>query len=126
MDLANYNLASLAQAGSDVTLNDIYTGEPTDAIFTVLGANSPNYRNAKMAASIDNPAPENATTMDKVEILTKWRALVVSSCVTDWVGLTDGGVEVEFSRERCHEICLAAPDIADQLLTHIQADENFS
>lgn len=106
MDLAQLDMTSMADIGAEMpvihpaTLEPLkYNGHPV--IIKLYGQDSTAFRE-----EMQNRAKIQLARRQKIDVekLTSDAADLLAACTIGWVGLTEGGQEIEFSRENAKRI----------------------
>lgn len=126
MDLSNYNLKANAEKGFDVEIKNPVDESDTDIIISVVGSDSSIHRNATIAAMVDFPLPDEGTTREKAEAVTRRSAAVMAACVVGWSGIEIEGETVDFTPEKALEIFSQYDWISDQVSQAVKNRENFT
>lgn len=101
MDLNVFDLASPAEAGATFNIRHPVTLEETDVTVTIVGKDSPTYRNCiKRLANIElsKDGEKRAAELESLE------AQLLASAIRGWSGLTENGKELPFSYDKAVEI----------------------
>lgn len=126
MDLANYDLAAKAEAGSEVKILDPVNGEPTDIIITVVGADSKTYRNAVALAAYEYKIGDDDSKMlERLEAVISRQYSTLAACTTGWEGIEIDGKPLEFNRTNALELYTRFDWLAQVVFDHIRKRENF-
>ncbi len=125
MDIKELMTAESHEDGAECNIMHPSTGKPTDIFITVMGPDSKEFRNQQ---SILNRMYVNArkdgkdVDADHVAMLTR---KMVASITIGWRGVTDGGVDVPFSKEKCEELYAGSPFLFNQVDRFIVDYANF-
>ena len=101
------------------------TGQPTGAFFTVVGFESPQYREAEKAWSaklVADRKMREATPADEDER----QAFILARCVTGWRNVIVAGKSVEHSVEMAERFLSQSRVLRGQVFTAVYDDAGFT
>lgn len=120
MKLSDFDLASQAEAGFDLTLKHPVTRESLDAVIRVVGADSKTYRNAAVALA------QSMSAKAEYDERVKAGAKLLAAATLDWSNIEDDrGKEMPFSKEKAAEVYAQFDWIAGQVRSAIENRANF-
>jgi len=132
LDLAKVNVAALSEKGYEFELKLPEVNTPTGAFIKVRGASSDTVLKYQKRAFNEQQIKENQAKkknrpLDPMMIEDYDDASIDSAIVRTigWRGITDGGVEVEFSPENAKEIYSKHPWIRFAVITESDTMGNF-
>lgn len=111
-------------SGKEIEIRS-HTGEPTGAFFTVVGFESPQYRDAERAWGaklVADRATHEATQADEDDR----QAFILSRCVTGWRNVVVAGKPVGHSLEMAERFLSQSRVLRGQVFTAVYDDAGFT
>lgn len=126
MDIKELMTAEAHEEGAECNIKHPNTGKPTDIFITVMGPDSKEFRaqQSKLNRMYVNASRDGVDVdPDYVAVLTR---KMIASITTGWRGVTDGDIDVPFSKDKCEELYAGSPFVFDQVDRFIVNYANFT
>jgi hypothetical protein len=126
IDLKDFDVASAAEAGSELTLLHPVSGEPLDIVITVAGQDSKRARNADRAITdmLTKEAQDKKLKSDD-ETFERLAATKAAGLTMGWSGIEWNGAEYPFTHENAVKLYIERRWIREQVERFAGQRANF-
>lgn len=125
MDLAQYDITEKAERGADLVLAHPVTGEPLDAVITLVGHDSAAYRNKLRDFAQQQISKGKGKPKLDLDASEKQAAELLAACTIGWSNIDEGGKAIPFSREACIDVYRKYRWIREQVDAFVGDRGNF-